>query len=53
MQRAKGCAPEHYAMKEWAEMHQEMQCQFEALNTIMNTQDEQFKNIHKSVQQLP
>ena len=49
----KGCAPEHYAMKERAEMRQEMQCQFESLNARMNTQDEQFQNIHNSVQQLP
>ncbi len=46
-------APEHHAIKELAEMHKEIQCQFEALNTRMNTQYEQFENIHKSVQQLP
>ena len=46
-------APEHYAIKELAEMHKEIQCQFEALNTRMNTQYEQFENIHKSGQQLP
>ena len=40
-------------MKERAEMRQEMQCQFESLNARMNTQDEQFQNIHNSVQQLP
>jgi hypothetical protein len=34
-------------------MRQEMQCQFESLNARMNTQDEQFQNIHNSVQQLP
>ena len=38
---------------ERAEMRQEMQCQIESLNARMNTQDEQFQNIHNSVQQLP
>jgi hypothetical protein len=50
---AKGCPPEHYAMKERAEMRQEMRSEFKAINARMDKQDQQFNTIQNSVQKLP
>ena len=45
--------PEHYGMKERAEMHQEMRSEFKAINARMDKQDQQFNTIQNSVQKLP